>query len=159
MYDPLYNPDDLTGPRKSKFWALRHSSRSVVGRWCRCGFVQAEQKAALDPRWIRLTGEDRARLDGTLAAHGSGQWRLREAQQVPGLTVHAEVTTPQRETTPLVLTPHSAGVFAATLPALQVSGQYGLVVTATASEDHVQGPSRGFPRAAHAKRRLPETTR
>jgi len=61
-------------------------SRSVVGSWCRCGFLHAEQKAALDPCWIRLTAEDRARLDGTLAAHGYGQWRLRAAQQVLGLS-------------------------------------------------------------------------
>lgn len=33
MYDPLYNPNDPTGPRKSKFWALRHSARSTLGRW------------------------------------------------------------------------------------------------------------------------------
>jgi hypothetical protein len=61
-------------------------SRSMVGYWCRCGFLHAEQKAALDPRWIRLTDEDLARLDGTRAAQGYGGWRLREAQQVLGLT-------------------------------------------------------------------------
>jgi hypothetical protein len=61
-------------------------SRSVVGYWCRCGFLHAEQKAALDPRWIRLTDEDRARLDGTLAAQGYGRWRLREAQRLLALT-------------------------------------------------------------------------
>lgn len=60
-------------------------SRSVVGYWCRCGFLYAEQKAALDPRWIRLTEEDRARLDGTQAAQGYGRWRLREAQRALGL--------------------------------------------------------------------------
>jgi len=60
-------------------------SRSVVGSWCRCGFLHAEQKAALDPRWIRLTDEDQARLDGTRAAQGYGRWRLREAQRVFGL--------------------------------------------------------------------------
>jgi len=64
-------------------------SRSVVGYWCRCGFLHAEQKAARDPRWIRLTAEDRARLDGTLAAQGCGQWRIREAQQVLGLSAEA----------------------------------------------------------------------
>lgn len=61
-------------------------SRSVVGNWCRCGFLHAEQKATLDPRWIRLTDEDRARLDGTRAAQGYGCWRLREAQRLMGLT-------------------------------------------------------------------------
>jgi DNA invertase Pin-like site-specific DNA recombinase len=61
-------------------------SRSVVSSWCQCGFLDAEQKAALDPRWIRLTEEDRARLDGTRAAQGYGRWRLREAQRVLGLS-------------------------------------------------------------------------
>jgi hypothetical protein len=61
-------------------------SRSVVSDWCRRGFLYAEQKAALDPRWIRLAEEDRARLDGTRAAQGYGRWRLREAQRVLGLT-------------------------------------------------------------------------
>jgi len=61
-------------------------SRSVVGSWCRCGFLHAEQKAPLDPRWIRLTQDDLARLDGTRAAQGYGRWRLREARRVFGLT-------------------------------------------------------------------------
>lgn len=61
-------------------------ARSVVGSWCRCGFLAAEQKAALDPRWIRLTADDLARLDGTLAAQGHGRWRLREAQHALGLS-------------------------------------------------------------------------
>ncbi len=69
-------------------------ARSVVGQWCRWGFVYAEQKAALDPRWIRLTAEDQARLDGTLAAQGYGRWRIREAQRGLGLSadeVYAQV--------------------------------------------------------------------
>ena len=61
-------------------------ARSVVGHWCRCGFLNAEQKAALDPRWIRLTAEDLARLDGTLAAQGYGRWRIRAAQRAFGLS-------------------------------------------------------------------------
>jgi hypothetical protein len=61
-------------------------SRSVVGCWCRCGFLHAEQKTALDPRWIRLTEADLARLDGTRAAQGYGRWRLREAREVFSLT-------------------------------------------------------------------------
>ncbi len=64
-------------------------ARSVVAEWCRCGFLRAEQKARLDPRWIQLTAEDRARLDGTLAAQGYGQWRIRDAQQVLGLNAEA----------------------------------------------------------------------
>jgi hypothetical protein len=61
-------------------------ARSAVGDWCRCGFLIAEQKAALGPRWIRLTTGDLARLDGTLAARGYGRWRLREAQCALGLS-------------------------------------------------------------------------
>ena len=61
-------------------------SRSVVGTWCRCGFLDAEQLTPLSPCWIRLTDEDRARVDGTRAAQGHGRWRLREAQRVLGLT-------------------------------------------------------------------------
>jgi hypothetical protein len=61
-------------------------ARSVVGRWCRCGFLAAEQKAARDPRWVRLTAEDLGRLDGTLAATGRGCWRLRDAQRELGLS-------------------------------------------------------------------------
>src|SRR5947209_23380 len=61
-------------------------SRSVVASWCRYGFLHAEQKAPLDPRWIRLTEEDLARLDGTRAAQGYGRWRLREARRVFDLT-------------------------------------------------------------------------
>jgi hypothetical protein len=60
-------------------------SRSMVSDWCRRGFLHAEQKAPLDPRWIRLTEEDLARVDGTRAAQGYGRWRLREAQRVFGL--------------------------------------------------------------------------
>jgi DNA invertase Pin-like site-specific DNA recombinase len=64
-------------------------ARSVVGRWCRCGFLDAEQKATLDPRWIRLTADDLARADGTLAALGYGRWRLREAERALGLSEEA----------------------------------------------------------------------
>ncbi|MBV9280431.1 MAG: recombinase family protein [Chloroflexi bacterium] len=61
-------------------------ARSVVGWWCRCGFLDAVQLSPLGPRWIRLTEEDLARVDGTLAAQGYGRWRLREAQRVLGLS-------------------------------------------------------------------------
>ncbi len=64
-------------------------ARSVVGRWCHRGFLDAEQKATLDPRWIRLTADDLARVDGTLAAQGYGRWRLRAAQRVLGLSEEA----------------------------------------------------------------------
>jgi Mg-chelatase subunit ChlD len=55
---------------------------------------------------------------------------VREAEQVQQLTMRAEMTTPQRSTLPIMLTPQSAGVFVATLPPLQGAGQYSLVVTA-----------------------------
>jgi DNA invertase Pin-like site-specific DNA recombinase len=64
-------------------------ARSVLSNWCRCGFVAAEQTGARDPRWIRLTAEELARLDGTLAAKGYGRWRLREAQRVLSLSTAA----------------------------------------------------------------------
>ena len=47
------------------------------------------QKATLDPRWIRLTADDLARVDGTMAAQGYGRWRLREAQRALGLSEDA----------------------------------------------------------------------
>jgi len=61
-------------------------ARSVVGRWCRCGFLDAEQQPTLDPRWIRLPADDLARVAGTLAAQGYGRWRLREAQRALDLS-------------------------------------------------------------------------
>jgi hypothetical protein len=61
-------------------------ARSMIGRWCQCGFLDAEQKAARDPRWIRLTADDLARVDGSLAAQGYGLWRLREAEHTLGLS-------------------------------------------------------------------------
>ena len=63
-----------------------HRRHPVVGSWCQGGFLDAEQLTPLGPRWIRLTDEDRARLDGTRAAQGYGRWRLREAQRVMGLS-------------------------------------------------------------------------
>jgi hypothetical protein len=64
-------------------------ARSVVGRWCRRGFLDAEQQATLDPRWIRSTADDLARVDGTLAAQGYGRWRLRETERAFGLSEEA----------------------------------------------------------------------
>jgi len=55
---------------------------------------------------------------------------VREAEQVQQLTMRAEVTTSQRGPLPIILTAESTGVFVATLPPLQTTGQYGLVVTA-----------------------------
>jgi hypothetical protein len=59
---------------------------TALPHWRRWGFLHAEQQGPGSPLWVRLTAEDRARLDGTLAAQGYGQWRLREAQQVLGLS-------------------------------------------------------------------------
>jgi hypothetical protein len=59
---------------------------TALPHWRRWGFLHAEQQGPGSPLWVRLTAEDRARLDGTLAAQGAGQWRLREAQQVLGLS-------------------------------------------------------------------------
>jgi DNA invertase Pin-like site-specific DNA recombinase len=61
-------------------------ARSVVGSWCRWGFLDAVQLSPRGPRWIRLTAEDLARVDGTRAAQGCGRWRLREAQHLLGLS-------------------------------------------------------------------------
>lgn len=33
MYDPLYNHDDSTGPRKSRFWALRRGAQLAPAQW------------------------------------------------------------------------------------------------------------------------------
>lgn len=54
--------------------------------WWRWGFIQAEHKGPTDPLWIRLDDWDQARLDGTLAARGYGQWRVAEARQALGGT-------------------------------------------------------------------------
>lgn len=54
--------------------------------WWKWGFIQAEHKGPTDPLWIRLDDRDQARLDGTLAARGHGQWRVAEAQQALGVT-------------------------------------------------------------------------
>lgn len=33
MYDPHYSPNDSTGPRKSRFWALRRGAQLAAERW------------------------------------------------------------------------------------------------------------------------------
>jgi DNA invertase Pin-like site-specific DNA recombinase len=53
--------------------------------WRTWGFVQAEQRGAGAPIWLRLTEEDYARLDGSLGKQGYGRWRLREAQRELGV--------------------------------------------------------------------------
>jgi hypothetical protein len=59
---------------------------TAVDHWRKWGFLHGEQRGAGSPVWVRLTAEDIARLDGTFAAQGHGQWRLREAQRVLALT-------------------------------------------------------------------------
>ena len=58
---------------------------TALAHWWKWGFIQAEQHGDRSPLWVRLTDEDVARLDGTLAARGAGRWRMREAQRVLGL--------------------------------------------------------------------------
>lgn len=59
---------------------------TALDHWRRWGFLQTEQRGAGSPLWVRLTPEDIARLDGTLAAQGYGRWRVGEACQALGLT-------------------------------------------------------------------------
>jgi hypothetical protein len=59
---------------------------TAIGHWRKWGFLHGEQCGAGSPVWVRLTGEDIARLDGTLAAQGYGRWRLRDGQRMLGLT-------------------------------------------------------------------------
>src|SRR6185437_2416715 len=59
---------------------------SALDHWRTWGFLHGEQRQADAPVWVRLTADDVARLDGTLAAQGRGQWRLRQAQAILGLT-------------------------------------------------------------------------
>src|SRR5262249_43092418 len=59
---------------------------TAISHWRKWGFVHGEQRRAGSPVWVRLTGEDLARLDGTLAAQGYGRWRLRDGQRILGLT-------------------------------------------------------------------------
>jgi hypothetical protein len=66
--------------------ALLGVSRAALPPRRRWGFLQGEQNGPQVPGWIRLTAEDVARLDGTRAAQGDGRWRIRETQQVLGLS-------------------------------------------------------------------------
>jgi DNA invertase Pin-like site-specific DNA recombinase len=59
---------------------------TAIGHWRKWGFLHGEQRGAGSPVWVRLTDEDIARLDGTLAAQGYGRWRLRDGQRILGLT-------------------------------------------------------------------------
>jgi hypothetical protein len=59
---------------------------SALSHWRTWGFLHVEQRGPGAPLWVRLTPEDVARLDGTLASQGHGRWRLHEARRVLGLT-------------------------------------------------------------------------
>jgi hypothetical protein len=61
-------------------------SRALLQDWRLWGYIHIEQKGAGSPLWVQLTPDDRARLDGTAAARGCGQWRVREAQRALGLS-------------------------------------------------------------------------
>ena len=59
---------------------------TALAEWGRLGFLHMEQQGKAAPLWVRLTDDDLARLDGTLAAQGYGRWCVREAQQQLGLS-------------------------------------------------------------------------
>jgi hypothetical protein len=51
--------------------------------------LQLEQSRPGSPLWVRLTEQELARLDGTLARQGAGQWSPREAERALGLSREA----------------------------------------------------------------------
>jgi hypothetical protein len=57
----------------------------ALAHWRKWGFLQVEQKGPDSPCWVRLTAEELARLDGTLASQGGGQWTMREAERALGV--------------------------------------------------------------------------
>jgi DNA invertase Pin-like site-specific DNA recombinase len=57
----------------------------ALAHWRKWGFLQLEQKGTHSPCWVRLTDEELARLDGTLARQGCGQWAMREAERALGV--------------------------------------------------------------------------
>jgi DNA invertase Pin-like site-specific DNA recombinase len=59
---------------------------SALDHWRRWGFLHVEQRQPDAPVWVRLTADDLARLDGTFAAQGCGQWRLQQAQAQLAIT-------------------------------------------------------------------------
>ena len=54
---------------------------NALDHWRRWGFLSVAQHGKLAPLWVRLGEQDRARLDGSLAAQGYGRWRLDEARR------------------------------------------------------------------------------
>src|SRR5262249_30556956 len=59
---------------------------SALVHWHRWGFLQAEQHGPGSPLWVQLTDAEVARLDGTLAREGHGQWTIGEAEQALGVS-------------------------------------------------------------------------
>jgi hypothetical protein len=53
----------------------------ALAHWRKWGFLHLEQRGRDSPCWVRLTDEELARLDGTLASQGCGRWTLREAER------------------------------------------------------------------------------
>lgn len=66
--------------------ALLAVSPGALHHWRRWGFIHAEQKGGDTPVWVRLTPADIARLDGTAAAQGCGQWPLRDVRRALGVS-------------------------------------------------------------------------
>ena len=59
---------------------------SALIHWGHRGLLHVEQSRPGSPLWVRLTEQELARLDGTLARQGAGQWTPREAARVWGLS-------------------------------------------------------------------------
>ena len=59
---------------------------SALIHWGHRGLLHLEQSRPGSPLWVRLTEQELARLDGTLARQGAGQWTPREAARVWGLS-------------------------------------------------------------------------
>jgi DNA invertase Pin-like site-specific DNA recombinase len=57
----------------------------ALAHWRKWGFLQVEQKGPDSPCWVRLTAKELARLDGTLASQGGGQWTMCEAERALGV--------------------------------------------------------------------------
>jgi hypothetical protein len=59
---------------------------SALVHWHRWGFLPAEQHGPGSPLWVRLPAAEVARLDGTLAQQGYGDWTIREAEEALGVS-------------------------------------------------------------------------
>jgi DNA invertase Pin-like site-specific DNA recombinase len=57
----------------------------ALAHWRQRGLLHVEQSRPGSPLWVRLTEQELARLDGTLARQGVGQWTPREAERAWGL--------------------------------------------------------------------------